>query len=337
MSDSPEILKSILSILDKLNNAQDCDRILDDIINEFVKTLHFKTCAVVELNPKTEFLEIRKCYNLPWKFCKNYRKTIDSPLLKEIIWGGQHFSIPDRQYDLRVVEQLSMEHEFTSSYVAPLISQQQPLGFLYIDSDELNYFNEQRKDIVHIFAKIISACMFRDRLSEKLKRSERLNDDSGALSYESCLPHLKENFHRSMRMNEPYSFLLIDLEQFDRIIIQYGLEEAENVLKGIVNMVKTHLRKDDEMYRFGADEFLVSLPAVNRDNAKEIAEEISGLFQEEKFGDHHLAVNVYIGIATYPQNAPSLNGLLTASKNALQLAKKMDNKPRIATIETVYE
>ena len=337
MSVPEDYLDAIQKILAELNSSKNCERILHNIIAQLVKTLDIKTCAIVELNPETEFLEIRKSHNLSYNFCKNYRKAIDSPLLNALIWQGEPISIPDSKYALRVVQHLRMEHEFVSAYVTPLVSQQQPLGFLYVDSDALNYFNQEHKQVVDVFAEVISICLFWDRLNHKLKKMRVEDEETGTMRFEHYLPYLKENFHRSLRMNEPYSILLLDIEKFGNLMTMYGLKTVQGILKEVVEEIKVQLRKYDGICRFGADEFLISLPAVSRADAFKVAEKIVKLFDETKFSAQKLNVGVFIGVASFPENAKSFNGLLMAVKNALQEAKRKDQHPKIATIETLYD
>lgn len=337
MSEEQKILGAISKALDEINSVQNCERRLHNLIQILIKTLSVKTCAVVELNPETEFLEIRKSHNLSYRFCKSYRKAIDSPLLSALIWQGETISIPDSKYALRVVEHLRMEHEFVSALVIPLTAQQQPLGFLYVDSDTLNYFTEQHKEIAEIFAKMISACLFWDRLSNELKKTNIEDKETGTRRFDSCLPFLKENFHRSMRMNESYSFLLLDIEKYGALLATYGLETGQTILREVVSRIRLQLRKYDTICRFGADEFLISLPAVNRDDALKVAEKILKTFAESTFSKQKLHVGAFIGVATFPDNASSFDGLLKAVKNALQEAKRKDQYPQIATIDTMYE
>ncbi len=337
MPDASGALQAISDILSELNNTQNSERTLHNIIHRLVHTLNIKTCAVVELNPETEFLEIRKSHNLSYRFCKSYRKVIDNPLLSALIWQGESISIPDSKYALRVVEHLRLEHEFVSAYVTPLSSKQQPLGFLYVDSEELNYFTAERKEIVNIFAKTISACLFLDRLNTELKTLNIADEETGIMRFEHCLPYLKENFHRSMRMNESYSFLILDIEKYSNLLAMYGLDTVKTVLQEAAGRVKLQLRKYDTICRFGADEFLVSLPAVKREDALKVAQKITQTFGDSPFSKQQLDIRVAIGIATFPDNAQSFNGLLTAVKNALYEAKRKDSQPKISTTETKYE
>ncbi|HHE54174.1 MAG TPA: GAF domain-containing protein, partial [Caldithrix abyssi] len=151
--------------LAEIKSAKNCERILHDLLAELVKLLDLHVAAIVELNPDTEQLEIRNFHNLSWNFCKNYRRQIDSQLLREVIWKNQDINIPEKKHAQKVVDHLQMEHDFVSAFVTSLNAFQQPLGFLYVDSLTLNYFNEERQQIVRIYASLISIVLHLERLN----------------------------------------------------------------------------------------------------------------------------------------------------------------------------
>ncbi len=337
MENEQNWIGAVDAILEELISAKNSERILHNVLDQLVKLLNCNAAAIVEVNPETEFLEIRNFFNLSWNFCKQYRKTIDSAILRELIWKGEDINIPDRNYAAKVVEQLGMEHSFTSAFVTHLHAFQQPLGFLYVDSQTINYFTSEKQTLVKIFAKVIATTLYIEHLSTKLKRLNRIDEDSGALRFEYYLPFLKENFHRSSRLGETYTLILLDVEKFGSILTLYGMDVTTGLLKEIVSKIKEQLRKYDEICRFGADEFLISLPSTNMKNGLEVANKIYRIFQENTFTEKKIKIDVFLGVVNYPQNALSLNGLLVAAKNALQAAKRMDKKPRIATISTKFD
>ncbi len=331
------VLKAIDKNLTEIKSAKNPERVLHNLLSDLVKLFNLNVAAIVELNPETELLEIRNFHNLSWSFCKAYRRPIDSLLLRELIWNNQDINIPEKKYAQKIVQQLHFEHDFVSAFATSLNAFQKPLGFLYVDSLELNFFTEERQRIVRIFASLISTVLYLERISQKIHTLDRFDEESGALRFEYYLPFLQENFHRSTRLKEPFSLLLLDLEKYGQIITHYGIEVARLLLKQMVESIKNQLRKYDEICRFGADEFLIILPATDAKNAREVANKITQIVQESEFTERKLKITVFIGIATFPENANSLNGLLIAVKNALLKAKRQTEKEKIATISTKFE
>lgn len=62
---------------------------------------------------------------------------------------------------------------------------------------------------------------------------------------------------------EPVTFCYIDLNGFKEINDNYGHETGDMLLIKFSELVQTHLRKDDKLFRIGGDEFLLTLNTGN--------------------------------------------------------------------------
>ncbi|WP_309572003.1 GGDEF domain-containing protein [Deinococcus sp.] len=70
------------------------------------------------------------------------------------------------------------------------------------------------------------------------------------------------------------SLLLIDIDHFKRINDRLGHSVGDEVLRQVATTLKTHLREDDILGRWGGEEFLVALPGVTPDDALSVAERL---------------------------------------------------------------
>ena len=80
---------------------------------------------------------------------------------------------------------------------------------------------------------------------------------------------------------------IIDIDNFKTINDTYGHEKGDEVLKFFGNTFKNRLREDDQVYRYGGDEFVVSLSNISISDAKKILTEIKNEFSkraEDEFG-----------------------------------------------------
>lgn len=82
-----------------------------------------------------------------------------------------------------------------------------------------------------------------------------------------CLSYLQRN-------QQPAALLMIDLDHFKRVNDQFGHDGGDLVLVQTAKAIKTMLRQSDVLARFGGEEFLVFLPAANRDMAQRTAERL---------------------------------------------------------------
>jgi diguanylate cyclase (GGDEF)-like protein len=313
-------------ILDEVVGAQSLERTLHDIVRKLVDHLECKTCAIVQLNPKTEVLEVLNSHGLSWNFCKEYRKRLAIPVIEDLIWRNQAYVIRDSEHSSELAQILQMEHPFRSCYCVGLSANQRPIGYLFVDSGEADHFAADRQMIVRLFARIISMAILKHRLLEDIEKLAVHEVETGVLKYHYFYGRLHEVYSKAERLNEHLSVLLIDVIKFDKILSSYGVDVGREMMNELITTVQGSLREYDELSRFGADEIIVSLPGTDCEQAFACAEKIEKLISEATFTEHNLQIKVNIGLATYPENASNLDGLLTATKNALYEAKRNRNE-----------
>ena len=330
-------MHDMLPILTEINALQSTERILHRIVDQIVKDMKCKTCAVIEINPESELLEIRNSHNLSWNFTKNYHRQIEGAMLSELLWKGTPIVINDRKFAQTFAEELELENEFVSAYAVQLTANHRPLGLLYCDSDEPAHFGPDLQLLGMIYAQVISNSILLERLTKKVDQLECFDEESGAMQFDRFFVSLRETFSRSQRLGESFGVLLLDIEKYSDIIKMYGIEVAREALKELVTEIKNNIRQYDGLCRFGADELLLSLPGNSITEARKVAEKIIATVKDNKFTEQKLNLSLYIGVSAYPDNAASVDGVLTAAKNALFNAKRAKDGNRIGEADHVYD
>jgi len=140
--------------------------------------------------------------------------------------------------------------------------------------------------------------------------------------YDHFHPYLQEVFDRSLRLDENFSLMLIDIEGYGNIVKKYGIDCASNLIKELVSLVENNLRLYDGLCRYTADTLLIAFPGSTIGNAYMAAEKLLGLINKQAFTKEKLTIKVHIGLANYPSNSKTLSGLLTAVRNSLLEAKR---------------
>ncbi|HID39400.1 MAG TPA: sensor domain-containing diguanylate cyclase [Calditrichaeota bacterium] len=330
-------LHDMLPILTDINALQSVERIFHRIVEQIVKDLQCTTCAIIEINPESELLEIRNSHNLSWKFIKNYHRPIKGTMLHELIWNGTPIVINERTFAKTFAEEIQLERDFVSAYAVPLGANHRPLGLLYCDSDEPSHFDAGLQLMCKLYAQIISNVILLERITKKVDELECIDEESGAMHFGRFFVSLRETFSRSHRLGDSFSLVLLDIEKYAEIIKIYGIEIAKEVLRELVEEIKTKIRQYDSLCRFGADELLLSLPGTSLEEAKRVSEKILQLVSATKFTKHNLTISLFIGVANFPENAKSIDGLITAAKNALLNAKRAKEEIRIGETDHVYD
>jgi diguanylate cyclase (GGDEF)-like protein len=82
------------------------------------------------------------------------------------------------------------------------------------------------------------------------------------------------------RVGQPVALIALDLDRFKAINDGLGHLAGDAVLKATVEAVRSTLRAEDEVYRFGGEEFLVLLHASDESEARVAAERIRSAVED---------------------------------------------------------
>jgi diguanylate cyclase len=119
---------------------------------------------------------------------------------------------------------------------------------------------------------------------------------TGAFNRRQMESRLAESIAIARRGGRPASALLIDIDHFKRVNDELGHEAGDDVLKGLVRLVKDRSRQIDLMFRMGGEEFVLLLPATGEAEAARLAEELRATIAAAPLLGSH-AVTVSIGVA----------------------------------------
>jgi diguanylate cyclase (GGDEF)-like protein/PAS domain S-box-containing protein len=119
-----------------------------------------------------------------------------------------------------------------------------------------------------------------------------------------------------------FAVLFLDLDRFKNINDSFGHLTGDEVIVSVAKRLRSHVRPDDTIARFGGDEFVVLLANIKEvSDATTIAERINTISREPFHLMHHeLYISITIGIAigTYEYQQPEevLRDADTAMYNA---------------------
>lgn len=158
-----------------------------------------------------------------------------------------------------------------------------------------------------------------------LLRQETLQDDlTGVLNRRYLDRYLDEEIERARRYKHTFSLLFFDLDHLKKINDQFGHLSGSRVLVEVVDVIKTKLRRADKIFRFGGDEFCVTLPETDLKGAVGTAHRLRRAIRSHRFrpvqGVEAL-LTASFGVAAYPDNGASGEALLQHADAAMYLVK----------------
>lgn len=156
-------------------------------------------------------------------------------------------------------------------------------------------------------------------------RHETLQDDlTGVLNRRYLDRYLGEEIERSRRYKHPFSLLFFDLDHLKQINDQYGHLSGSRVLVEVVKVIMKQLRRTDKIFRFGGDEFSVTLPETDQRGAVETAHRLRQAIRAHRFHPAEgaeVSLTASFGVATYPDDGQSGEDLLRHADEAMYLVK----------------
>lgn len=137
---------------------------------------------------------------------------------------------------------------------------------------------------------------------------------------------------RNLRVNAPFSVLMIDFDHFKSVNDSYGHSVGDEVLCTAVEHMQNAIRGIDVLGRWGGEEFTALLPGANSDAAMLVAERlranVARMRVPEPAGcnlstDRAIRITVSVGVATYSQYNDNMNDMLQRADTALYEAKAL--------------
>jgi diguanylate cyclase (GGDEF)-like protein len=154
---------------------------------------------------------------------------------------------------------------------------------------------------------------------------DQLTDVRNRFSLERGLDQMIALARQSAGM---FGMIYIDLNEFKLVNDRYGHQAGDIYLQQVARRMKRQLRPGDTLARLGGDEFAVIVSTVrNRAEVEEIALRLERCFDEPfAIEGYEICGSASVGMALYPQDATSRDGLLSAADTAMYAAKNARRK-----------
>jgi diguanylate cyclase (GGDEF)-like protein/PAS domain S-box-containing protein len=143
-----------------------------------------------------------------------------------------------------------------------------------------------------------------------------------------AVDRLEHALERAARREGRVGLLFIDLDHFKRINDTLGHGMGDELLREVARRMRSCVRAEDTVARFGGDEFLVILEEVERtEHVGRIANKIlEAISQPFSLAGRDLTVYGSIGISLYPDDGATREDLIRAADTAMYAAKEMGRR-----------
>ena len=153
-------------------------------------------------------------------------------------------------------------------------------------------------------------------LREELEEELIIDEMTGANNFRYLNNWLSEP------SQDDIALLFMDIDDFAVFNNTYGHAEGDKVLKRLVETIHHSVRADDQVIRYGGDEFVVFLKGMDASGALRVAERIMDNLAALKNPKWSEPITVSLGIAATPQHTQDKRQLLLFADQAMYRAKR---------------
>ena len=159
--------------------------------------------------------------------------------------------------------------------------------------------------------------------AQQIALQDALTGIPNRVSFEQGFDH---GLIQAQRHGWGLAVLFIDLDEFKSINDLYGHDVGDQVLQMVANRLRSSLREEDLVSRWGGDEFVCLLFDVKQEaDATRLAEKIIEQVAEAcEFQGTTFSINASIGIAIYPTDGETAEILFKKADTAMYKAKETE-------------
>ena len=165
-----------------------------------------------------------------------------------------------------------------------------------------------------------------------MERAERLNFElamkdtlTGLSNRRAINDELQRAVAQAQRQGQLLGVLMLDIDHFKRVNDSYGHQAGDVVLRSVAQLLRGRLRAQDQIGRFGGEEFLVLLPDTGLEGALTLAEALRAAVEASptQWGAHRFSSTISIGVrAGRVGGGDTADGIVAAADAALYRAKQ---------------
>jgi diguanylate cyclase (GGDEF)-like protein len=317
-----ECLKYFSEVLKILSSTNQHEEVFHYVVDRIVRIYKCQTCAIVVVDPNTEYLHIENGYGISHTFTKEFRRKLATGSIGRLLWTGTPIVITDAAADPKVSNEVQLEHTFGSCLCVPIIIDHRTLGYLYMDHKQPGSLEANDLGTVSCFATLAGLALNKSRMFEENLHLDTIDHETETEKYGHFLERIGTHVERAQKFGEKFALLLLDVDNYKQIALTYGYDTSRLLLKDLAGLVKSHLRGIDGAGRYGFDEIILLRANSTLEEAVSRADELRSLIEYSTFTPKQIKTSVSVGVAAFPENANTVGELLMTVKNALFEAQR---------------
>jgi diguanylate cyclase (GGDEF)-like protein len=199
------------------------------------------------------------------------------------------------------------------------------LGIIWVDNpcDRL-VPSADRLQALRIFANDAAAALVSGRHLGELRFLADHDPLTRLLNRRAFVSRLEGEVARAKRYSRTFGLVFADLDDFKQLNDRYGHSTGDEALVAFAGVLREALRKPDDAFRIGGDEFALLLAEASDDDARQVVTRVEALLKQMATGgEPWLAeLSASFGCAACPEDADDPQTLFRLADEAQYDAKR---------------
>lgn len=223
----------------------------------------------------------------------------------------------------RQMQDFMEENNIKNFVTIPVISRKKAVGMLLVGSESENFeFKEDDIEVFKIFTKQAAIAYESSALTKKAKELEIRDDLTDLYNEKYIAERMGEEIKRAMLYQRPCSYIVFDIDDFDKFRVCNGELAVEKALKKVASILNRYTSEIGRAARLSGDSFALLLPEKNKREAYKIAEDIRMEVEKiEMEGANIKHLTVSGGVSENPIDGMSAADLMEKAAAGVSAAK----------------
>ena len=171
------------------------------------------------------------------------------------------------------------------------------------------------------------------QLNKKLGNLALRDPHTGVYNRRYLRETLEKGLSLAKRYAQSFSVLMIDIDYFKSINEAYGHSFGDLVLKQFARTLRKVIRRSDNVFRLGGEEFVIVSPRTDKSRGLMFAKRLLEVIHANNFGDriHAIKLKLSMSVVSYPED-----GIVVKAIDLVTLADKILNKVKEYGGDNIY-
>ena len=311
-----------------LTSTLNLNEILQLIMEKITQLVQADNWSLLLKEEDTEHLRFQMAVGIDFKQVEHVRIPLGEGIAGRVAQSGDPLFVTNAGGDPRIFRDVDKITGFTTKSLVclPLKIHGNILGVIeIINIEDMKKFKNEKLPVLSILSDYAAIAIENSRYLSKIKKMSITDEYTGLYNARYLHEILPGLMHQADQKGTSVAVGFIDIDNFKRVVDGYGHLAGSRVLKEIGQTITQSLGKDDFLIKYGGDEYVLLLPGRGKEEALKVFKTIlkkiraASFLQEE---DVSVKVTASVGIAIYPDDAPTSKDLLLRADDSMYKVKK---------------